>query len=128
VDQLFVLLLLACQEAYAVGLLHSRQQGGAQRTLRADDLVPTRRVQARNGAGDELLGDARIEFIWHGDLSSPLAASIQHGGFASKAGEAGEMGVSVVVYAIEVVAAVRAVGAVGAVGCAMAGAFAGVGY
>jgi hypothetical protein len=27
VDQLFVLLLLACQEAYAVGLLHSREQG-----------------------------------------------------------------------------------------------------
>jgi hypothetical protein len=53
-------LLLARQEADVVGLPCNRQERGVQGASRADDFVPTGRVHARNGTGDEVLGDPVI--------------------------------------------------------------------
>jgi len=57
---LAVLLLLASQEADLVSLPCDRQQCRMQCAPCADDLVPKGRVQARNGAGDQMFGDPVI--------------------------------------------------------------------
>jgi hypothetical protein len=65
-----------------------------------------RRVEARNGAGDELVSDAAIDLAWHGAMGVP---GRKHSSITDRRGRllgGGQDGTEVVTYAIEVVTAV----------------------